>query len=122
MSAFIYNVTFDAQDPRVLGRFWSAVTGYPVAAESDDMVALTAPDERGLRRILFMRVDDPTPGKNRVHVDLASREPDAEIERVVGLGAELVDPRVDGAPAWRGTDALRWVVLRDPEGNEFCLG
>jgi predicted enzyme related to lactoylglutathione lyase len=122
MTAFIFNVTFDAQDPGALARFWSAVTGYTIAAESDDTVALTAPDERGLRRILFMRVDDPTPGKNRVHVDLASREPDAEIERVIGLGAELVDPRHDGKPAWRGGDAVRWVVLRDPEGNEFCLG
>ena len=122
MTAFIFNVTFDAQDPGALARFWSAVTGYAIAAESDDTVALTAPDERGLRRILFMRVADPTPGKNRVHVDLASREPDAEIERVIGLGAELVDALEDGKPTWRGGDAVRWVVLRDPEGNEFCIG
>jgi predicted enzyme related to lactoylglutathione lyase len=122
MTAFIYNVTFDAQDPRALGRFWSEVTGYPVALETEESVALTAPDKRGLRRILFMRVDAPTPGKTRVHVDLASREPDAEIERVIGLGAELVDPRLDGRPAWRGNDVARWVVLRDPEGNEFCIG
>jgi predicted enzyme related to lactoylglutathione lyase len=122
MSAFIYNVTFDARDPRALSRFWAAVTGYNVAEASDDAVALRAPDERGIRRILFMRVDDPTPGKNRVHVDLAAREPDAEIERVLGLGAELVDARIDGAPTWRGRDGIRWVVLRDPEGNEFCIG
>jgi hypothetical protein len=69
-----------------------------------------------------MRVDDPTPGKNRVHVDLAAREPDGEIERVLGLGAELVDARIDGAPTWRGREGIRWVVLRDPEGNEFCIG
>ena len=122
MTAFIYNVTFDAKEPRALGRFWSEVTGYPIAFEGDETVALTAPDHRGLRRILFMRVDDPTPGKNRVHVDLAAREPDAEIERLLELGAELVDPRRDGAPSWRGRDSIRWVVLRDPEGNEFCLG
>jgi len=122
MAAFIYNVTFDAKDPRTLARFWSAVTGYPVAGESNDAVALSAPDERGLRRMLFMRVDDPTPGKSRMHVDLASREPDAEIERVLNLGARLVDPRVDGAPTWRGGNGTRWVVLEDPEGNMFCLG
>ena len=122
MSAFIYNVTFDTRNPRVLSRFWAAVTGYNVAEESDDAVAVRAPDERGIRRILFMRVDNPTPGKNRVHVDLASREPDAEIERLLELGAELVDPRRDGAPTWRGRDGIRWVVLRDPEGNEFCIG
>src|SRR5262245_50026129 len=107
MSAFIYNVTFDARDPRALARFWSAVTGYPVAGESEDSVALTAPDKRGLRRILFMRVDDPSPGKNRVHVDLASREPDAEIERIIGLGAQLVDERNGGAPTWREGNGTR---------------
>jgi hypothetical protein len=122
MSAFIYNVTFDARDPRALGRFWAAVTGYRVDGENDDAVALRAPDERGIRRILFMRVDDPTPGKNRMHVDLASREPDAEIERLVGLGATLVDPRQGGVPAWRAGNGTRWVVMQDPEGNEFCIG
>jgi hypothetical protein len=69
-----------------------------------------------------MRVDDPSPGKNRMHVDLASREPDAEIERIVRLGAQLVDERRDGAPTWREGNGTRWVVLRDPEGNEFCIG
>ena len=63
--AFIYNVTFDAKQPRMLGRFWSAVTSYSIAEERDDFVRLRAPDERGVRHILFFRVDDPTPGKNR---------------------------------------------------------
>ena len=122
MSAFIYNVTFDAKDPRVLGRFWSEVTSYTVDAELDDFVALRAPDARGIRRILFFRVDDPTPGKNRMHVDLAAREPETEIDRLLGLGARLVDPALDGKPRWREGNGTRWVVLQDPEGNEFCIG
>jgi catechol 2,3-dioxygenase-like lactoylglutathione lyase family enzyme len=122
MSAFIYNVTFDAKEPRALGRFWSAVTGYDVVEERDDFVALHAPDKRGLRQILFFRVDEPTPGKNRTHVDLAAREPDAEIDRLLGLGARLVDERRDDGPAWREGNGTRWVVLEDPEGNVFCLG
>lgn len=83
MSAFIYNVTFDAKEPRTLGQFWSAVTSYSVADERDDFVRLRAPDERG---------------------------------------ADLVDPPLDGKPRWREGNGTRWVVLQDPEGNEFCLG
>lgn len=57
-----------------------------------------------------------------MHVDLASRTPDAEIQRLLGLGANLVDTPVDGEPRWREGNGTRWVVLQDPEGNEFCLG
>ena len=122
MSAFIHNVTFDARDPRLLGRFWSRVTGYAVVDERDDFVRLQAPDELGVRLILFLRVEDPTPGKNRVHVDLAARQPQEEIQRLLRLGASLVDEPVDGEPSWREANGIEWVVLRDPEGNEFCLG
>jgi catechol 2,3-dioxygenase-like lactoylglutathione lyase family enzyme len=122
MSAFIHNITFDARDPRLLGRFWSRVTGYAVVDERDDFVRLQAPDELGVRLILFLRVEDPTPGKNRVHVDLAARQPQEEIGRLLRLGASLADERVDGQPQWREANGIRWVVLRDPEGNEFCVG
>ena len=122
MSAFIHNVTFDARDPRLLGRFWSRVTGYAVIDERDEFVSLRAPDARGVRQILFLRVEDPSPGKNRVHVDLAARQPQDEIERLVALGASLVDQPIDGRPRWRDGNGIKWVVLRDPEGNEFCIG
>jgi predicted enzyme related to lactoylglutathione lyase len=55
-----------------------------------------------------------------MHVDLATRDPDAEIERLRTLGATLVDGA--GTPEWRTGHGTRWVVMRDPEGNEFCLG
>jgi hypothetical protein len=122
MPAFIYNVTFDAKQPRILGRFWSEVTSYAIADERDDFVALRAPDHRGVRQILFFRVDDPTPGKNRMHVDLAARDPDTEIRRLLSLGAQPVDPLRDGKPSWREGNGTKWVVLQDPEGNEFCIG
>jgi len=122
MSAFIHNVTFDARDPRLLGRFWSRVTGYAVVDERDEFVSLRAPDARGVRQILFLRVEDPSPGKNRVHVDLAAWQPQDEIERLVALGASLVDQPIDGRPRWRDGNGIKWVVLRDPEGNEFCIG
>jgi catechol 2,3-dioxygenase-like lactoylglutathione lyase family enzyme len=120
--ASIYNVTFDAEQPRRLGRFWSEVTGYAVVDQREDFVRLRAPDDRGPRQLLFIRVKDPTPGKNRMHVDLAAAELDTEIDRLVGLGAALVDDLVDGKPRWREGNGIKWVVLQDPEGNQFCLG
>ncbi len=122
MAAFVHNVTFDAEDPRLLGRFWSRATGYTVVDERDEFVRLRAPGDQGVRQILFLRVERPTPGKNRVHVDLAAPQPQDEIERLVGLGASLADELVDGRPRWREGNGIRWVVLRDPEGNEFCVG
>ncbi|HEV7646953.1 MAG TPA: VOC family protein [Actinophytocola sp.] len=116
--AFIYNVTFDARDPCTLARFWAAATGYHITQERPDFVRLRAPDERGVRHILFSRVDAPAAGRSRMHVDLASRTPEAEVARLRTLGATLVDP----PGVWREGNGTRWIVLRDPEGNEFCLG
>jgi hypothetical protein len=120
VSSFIFNVTFDCADPRSLARFWSAATGYALVEERDDFARLKAPDQRGVRHVLFFQVPEAKLSKNRVHVDLASREPEAEIERLIGLGASLVDAGDD--PQWRTGNGTRWVVMRDPEGNEFCLG
>ncbi len=75
MTAFIYHVTYDCVVPDRLAAFWSAVTGYERVAETDDVVALHAPDERGVRRMLFFRVPEPKTVKNRVHVDLAAKDP-----------------------------------------------
>jgi predicted enzyme related to lactoylglutathione lyase len=119
VSSFILNVTFDCADPRSLARFWSAVTGYELAEANDDFAQLNAPDHRGVRHLLFFRVAEPKTTKNRMHVDLASRDADAEITRLVALGGSLAD----GAPAqWQTGHGTRWVVMQDPEGNEFCLG
>ena len=120
MPSFIFNVTFDCEEPRSLARFWAEVTGYSLVEERDDFARLKAPDQRGVRHILFFQVPEPKTTKNRMHVDLATREPEAEIERLRALGASLVDQA--DVPAWRSGNGTRWVVMRDPEGNEFCLG
>lgn len=122
MSAFIYNVTFDCADPRRLSTFWSAATGYAVTDEGDDFVRLRAPDQRGVRQILFFRVPEPKEAKNRMHVDLAARAPEDEIARLLGLGATLVDGHPSDEIVWRQGNGTKWVVMRDPEGNEFCIG
>ena len=119
VSSFIFNVTFDCADPRSLAGFWSAVTGYELAEVRDDFARLDAPDHRGVRHLLFFRVPEPKTTKNRVHIDLASRDAEAEITRLVDLGASLIDGE---PPQWRTANGTRWVVMQDPEGNEFCLG
>ncbi len=120
MSSFIFNVTFDCDEPRSLARFWAEVTGYSIVEARDDFARLQAPDQRGVRHLLFFRVPEPKTTKNRMHVDLATRDPEAEITRLRALGATLVDGGDE--PEWRLGNGTRWVVLRDPEGNEFCLG
>ena len=110
MSSFIMNIAFDCSDPRALAHFWAEVTGYSVEFESDDVVRLRAPDSRGVRRLVFWRVPEPKTTKTRVHVDLASRTPTDEVARLIALGATQLQ------------ELPGWIVLADPEGNEFCLG
>ena len=114
MTAFIKYITFDCADPRALATFWSEVTGYVPVTVGDDFAALAAPDERGVRGILFWRVPEPKSAKSRMHVDLASRDPEGEIERLIGLGARKV--------ARHHGNGTSWTIMLDPEGNEFCIG
>ena len=119
MSSFIFNVTFDCADPRSLAAFWCEATGYELDEARDDFARINAPDHRGVRHLLFFRVAESKTTKNRMHVDLACRDPEVEITRLVALGASLVD---GSPPQWRTGHGTRWVVMQDPEGNEFCLG
>ncbi|SKF62622.1 glyoxalase [Mycobacteroides abscessus subsp. abscessus] len=58
-------------------------------------------------------MEDPTPGKNRVHFDLNTDDLDAETDRLVAAGATLVERR--------GDESFRWHTLADPQGNQFCV-
>ena len=64
-------------------------------------------------RLAFQQVDDPTPGRNKLHLDLMSDDLDAETAHLVGAGATEV--------AQRSAGDFRWVTLTDPDGNEFCV-
>lgn len=116
MSSFIFHITFDCADPERLAAFWSEVTGYErMDVSTDEVVSLQAPDHRGVRRILFFRVPEPKTVKNRVHVDLATKDDlDGEIDRLVSLGAQRVEHREGGL-------GNSWTFMLDPEGNEFCI-
>lgn len=118
-TSFIFNITFDCADPEVMAAFWAQVTGYqrlPLdpAFLDDEVVALESPDGRGVRRVLFFKVPEPKKVKNRVHVDLAAKDPSAEAERIVNLGATRVQ--------YLERNGRAWTVMLDPEGNEFCIG
>ncbi len=113
----IRHITFDAHDPLALARFWAEVTGYRVEDEpEDDEVLIEAPSP-GTPGILFVRVADAKTAKNRVHLDIQppSGTRDAEVERLLGLGATVHEDHR------RPSDGLGWVTMLDPEGNEFCV-
>jgi predicted enzyme related to lactoylglutathione lyase len=116
MVSFIRNVSFDCADPYALARFWSEVIGHPVhpeCAPGDTEVVIEPPDGP---RLFFQAVAESKTVKNRVHVCLQpdDRDRDAEVDRLVALGAKVFDDH-------RTPDGSGWVVLLDPAGNEFCV-
>jgi predicted enzyme related to lactoylglutathione lyase len=117
----VRTITVDCTDAALVGRFWEVVLGWPLEIEPDPdapelglAAFLTNPS--GGPNILFQPVPEPKTVKNRVHLDLGptDRTRDAEVERLVGAGATIVSDQ-------RRPDGTGWVVMADPEGNEFCV-
>jgi hypothetical protein len=134
-------VTIDSTDPHTQADWWAEALGWQVepqdeafirrmvdaghATEADTTThrgalvwalgaAITSPDP-GRPRVLFQRVPEPRTGKNRLHLDVhvGAERREAEVSRLVGLGATEL---------WRSAQGpLEWVTLADPEGNEFCV-
>ena len=110
-------IAIDAVAPERVAQFWCDVLGWRVLERDGDLISIGSGDHRG-PTIDVLKVPEAKQVKNRVHLDLASREGDRddEIERVRGLGAtELADLRGRHGPG------SGWVVFADPEGNEFCV-
>jgi len=114
----IHEITFDATDPHRLAVFWAALLDRELRPgdmpQDDSVLVVEKPGQPGL---LFLRVPEGKTAKNRVHFDLwpTDTERDAGIAKALGLGATCLDDR-------RRTDGTGWMVLADPEGNEFCIG
>ncbi len=109
-------IVIDAADPDTLRAFWVAALGYePFGAAGPYRSATPPADETG-PKLVFQRVDDPqTPTKNRLHLDVVVGDDiAAEAERLEALGATTVTELIEEV----GTS---WIVMADPEGNEFCL-
>lgn len=119
MASYISHTTLDCRDAFALSEWWKQVLDYvdlpddPNAPDHDEC-EIQSPD--GGHHLLFITVPEDKQVKNRMHFDLRphDRSRDEEVERVVGLGATQVDDQ-------RNPDGTGWVVLADPEGNEFCI-
>jgi hypothetical protein len=112
MSLVWEQVLIDAHDPVALGRWWASTLGWVVVAESEDESEIRpSPDE--LPGLLFASAPDPKAIKNRLHLDFRPDDQRAEVERLLALGASRADVGQTGDEPW--------VVLADPEGNEFCV-
>ncbi len=121
MASKFTELAIDCADPQGLARFWCSVLDYEVRDEDeDDGVVIIGPE--GTERtgpvppaLTFARVPEAKTVKNRLHLDVnpTDREQDEEVRRLLDLGARHVN-------VGQGDDES-WVVLADPEGNEFCV-
>lgn len=120
-----YTVVVDCRDVSAQARWWAEALDWRIVIETEDEVVIAPP--HALDETRFIAVEERGPGlvfvpvpedkqlKNRLHIDLAPRASDdqeAEVARLVGMGASRVDV---------GQRDATWVVLADPEGNEFCV-
>ncbi len=107
-------IVIDSIDPDALVPFWSALLGVERAGTfGEDYVMLTNGDGT-VPPIAFQRVPEPKSGKNRVHLDIKVDDVDEAIARVEELGGRRLGERLTMGD-------MRWQVMADPEGNEFCL-
>ena len=110
-------ICVDAADPSSLGRWWAELLGWRMTYDSDEEAVLEppagSPQDGVAADLLFLKVPESKGVKNRLHIDLRPDDQAAELARVEGMGAVRVD-------VGQG-DAKSWVVLADPEGNEFCI-
>ena len=104
-------VVVDAAQPAALGRWWANALGWVVTFEADDEYEIRSAPDR-LPGLVFVPVRDSKVTKNRLHLDFRPDDQAAEVDRLLALGAHRVDV---------GQGEQRWVVLADPEGNEFCV-
>jgi predicted enzyme related to lactoylglutathione lyase len=111
MASKWWSVVVDCHEIKGQARFWCDVLGYDIVFESNDEVAI-AKDEHTWPGMVFVQVPEEKTVKNRLHIDLNPDDQEAEVSRIEGLGARRIDI---------GQGDVRWVVMADPEGNEFCV-
>ena len=128
--SLIGNVTFSCAEPRELGRFWAEALGWPDEPIDEGFLQqlrdqgvdehelsgfyVTRPPDGGRPRFLFQRREKSRPESYPIHLDFSTEDREAEIERLTRAGATVVETK-------KGTN-VTFTVLRDPEGNPFCVG
>lgn len=114
VSVRISEIVIDCADPVRAAEFWCSALGYRVREESS--VGIEIMGDATQPTLLCSPTDDPKPVKNRLHLDVspvAGSDRDAEVERLERLGARRIDIGQ--------TSDVTWVVMADPDGNEFCV-
>jgi predicted enzyme related to lactoylglutathione lyase len=127
---FIGNVTFSCAEPHELGRFWAFALGWPDEEIEESFLQqlrdagvderelsgfwVTRPRGGGRPRFLFQRREKSRPESYPLHLDFATDDREAEIERLTEAGATVVETK-------QGT-SVTFTIMRDPEGNPFCVG
>ena len=104
-------VVVDAADPVQLGRWWAEALGWVVVNDTPEEFEIRPTVDR-MPGLLFVSAAEAKGGKNRLHLDFRPDDQETEVARLLGLGAR---------PADVGQGQPSWVVLVDPEGNEFCV-
>ncbi|MHA7173254.1 VOC family protein [Arthrobacter monumenti] len=114
MTSRIAVLAIDAIEPRLVAEFWCAVLDWKVVEEDAGIISI-APNDGAWPTIDIVAVPERKTLKNRLHLDLRAdgAATSQELDRLIALGASRVD-------VGQGQD-VSWVVLGDPEGNEFCL-
>ncbi len=114
MTVRLHHIVIDTHDLPNLARFWAQALDWSILSEREREVVI-GPDENSPVGVCFMPVSDVKSVKNRLHLDLtaSAEERDAEIDRLIALGARRAEIGQTGTESW--------VVLEDPEGNEFCV-
>src|SRR5690349_16724311 len=116
MGSLLHEIVIDSQDPAELARWWARVLDWHVVDEHEGYSWISPRGETGDELLLtFLPVPETKTSKNRIHLDLKSTldtNQRQELERLLALGATRVDV---------GQGDVPWIVLADPEGNEFCL-
>lgn len=130
MPAKLHSVDFDSERPSHVAEFWANALGYVMrpydAAEierlrargiddiADDPIVVIDPPTAGPPSLFFIKVPERKTTKNRLHLDIvAGTSVEAEVERLIGLGARVLATYCE--------EDGRWTTMMDPEGNEFCV-
>lgn len=112
MALDIAMITFDCSDPDTLAQWWLDAVGGELNAVAPGEFVMVA-QQSGVT-LGFQKVPDPTPGKNKLHLDLHTADKEAEVARLVAAGATEIGRNSFGPE-------FDWVTLTDPEGNAFCI-
>jgi len=108
-------VVLDCADLGRAAEFWTAALGYVRAGDAQDPYQALVPSDGIGLELLLQRVPEAKDAKNRLHLDLRTRELEQEVARVLALGAAVLTPEPLHEDGWT------WHILADPDGNEFCV-